>query len=112
MPRMPRVAVVTDTTHYLPREVVRDGMGSTLVSLYVNWGDTRRRPRVRHAETSTRFYAHLRRRASCRRPRSRPSATSSQVYEPIVEAGDDIVSIHLSGGISGTVGAAGQARRR
>src|SRR5918994_1821133 len=32
------------------------------------------------------------------------------VYEPLVERGDDIVSIHLSGGISGTVRAAEQAR--
>ena len=33
---MSRVAVVTDTTHYLPREVI-DRHGITLVSLYVNW---------------------------------------------------------------------------
>ena len=32
------------------------------------------------------------------------------VYEPLVANGDDIVSIHLSGGISGTVRAAEQAR--
>jgi DegV family protein with EDD domain len=32
------------------------------------------------------------------------------VYEPLVEAGDDVLSIHLSGGISGTVRAAEQAR--
>ena len=32
------------------------------------------------------------------------------VYEPLLEAGDDVLSIHLSGGISGTVEAARQAR--
>jgi DegV family protein with EDD domain len=32
-----------------------------------------------------------------------------EVYEPLAEAGLDIVSIHLSGGISGTVAAARQA---
>ena len=37
-------------------------------------------------------------------------ATSSQVYEPLLDQGDDIVSIHLAGGMSGTVRAAEQAR--
>ncbi len=32
------------------------------------------------------------------------------VYEPLVERGDDVLSIHLSGAISGTVRAAEQAR--
>jgi DegV family protein with EDD domain len=32
------------------------------------------------------------------------------VYEPLLEDGSDVLSIHLSGGISGTVGAAEQAR--
>ena len=32
------------------------------------------------------------------------------VYEPLIEQGGDIVSIHLSGGISGTVRSAEQAR--
>ena len=35
-PDMPGVAVVTDTTHYLPREVV-EAEDIRLVSLYVNW---------------------------------------------------------------------------
>ncbi len=33
---MSKVAIVTDTTHYLPREVV-ERHGFELVSLYVNW---------------------------------------------------------------------------
>jgi DegV family protein with EDD domain len=33
-----------------------------------------------------------------------------EVYEPLLEAGRDIVSVHISGGISGTVRAAEQAR--
>ena len=32
------------------------------------------------------------------------------VYEPLIEQGSDILSIHLSGGISGTVRSAEQAR--
>ncbi len=35
---MPSVAVVTDTTQYLPSEVI-ERHGISLVSLYVNWND-------------------------------------------------------------------------
>ena len=59
------------------------------------------------------FYdAAARARASCRAPRSRRSATSSRSTSRCSRPGDDIVSIHLSGGISGTVRAAEQARDR
>lgn len=51
---------------------------------------------------------------------SQSGATTSQpsigdflaVYEPLLEAGREIVSIHISAGISGTFEAAGQARQR
>jgi DegV family protein with EDD domain len=98
--------VVTDTTHYLPREIV-EREGIQLVSLYVNWnGGTDKESAMPDFGS---FYEHL--------GRTKDLPTTSQpsvgdflaVYEPIVDAGDDIVSIHLSGGISGTVGAAQQA---
>jgi DegV family protein with EDD domain len=105
---MGRVQVVTDTTHYLPREIVeRDGIH--LVSLYVNWdGRTDRESALGDFGS---FYSHL--------AETKDLPTTSQpsvgdflaVYEPIIAAGDDIVSVHLSGGISGTVGAAAQARQ-
>ena len=47
----------------------------------------------------------------CRPPPSPRSGTSSTSTEPLVEEGRDIVSIHISGGISGTVEAARQADR-
>ncbi|MEA2126796.1 MAG: fatty acid kinase fatty acid binding subunit [Solirubrobacteraceae bacterium] len=105
---MGRVRVVTDTTHYLPRDIV-EREGIELVSLYVNWnGATDRESEMGDFGD---FYAHL--------GTSKDLPTTSQpsvgdflaTYEPIAEAGDDIVSIHLSGGISGTVGAAHQARQ-
>ncbi len=105
---MARVEVVSDTTHYLPRDLV-ERLGLHLVSLYVTWrGHTDRESDL---EDFADYYAHL--------GSSRELPTTSQpsvgdflaVYEPIVEAGDDIVSIHLSGGISGTVGTAAQARQ-
>src|SRR3954465_5561274 len=109
---MGRTRIVTDTTHYLPDEVVeRDDL--SLVSLYLNWNDPARPGRTdREADLPDfdAFYDHLR-VAKDLPTTSQPSGgLSLAFFEPIVEAGDDVVSIHLSGGISGTVRAAEQAR--
>ena len=103
---MPGVAVVTDTTHYLPAEVVaRHELHQ--VSLYVNWdGRTDRESDLPDYDA---FYDHMRTAATLPST-SQPSVGDFlAVYEPLVEAGDDVLSIHLSGGISGTVEAARQA---
>jgi DegV family protein with EDD domain len=104
---MPGVAVVTDTTHYLPTEVAaRHELH--LVSLYVNWGG--RTDRESDLPDYDAFYDHMRSAAQLPST-SQPSVGDFlTVYEPLLEAGDDVLSIHLSGGISGTVEAARQAR--
>ena len=101
------VAVVTDTTHYLPRALV-ERHSLHLVSLYVRWD----RVLEREADITdlAAFYERLR--------AARDLPTTSQpsvgdflaVYEPLLERGDDIVSVHLAAGISGTYGTALQAR--
>ncbi len=99
--------VVTDTTHYLPHDLV-ERAGLQLVSLYLNWqGRTQKESELGGFD---RFYAHLR-EAKELPTTSQPSVGDFlAVYEPIVEAGDEIASFHISGGISGTVRAAEQAR--
>jgi DegV family protein with EDD domain len=103
---MPEVAVVTDTTHYLPAELVA-ARGVQEVSLYVRHGD--RQEREADIGDLDAFYDGL--RASTSLPTtSQPSIGDFlAVYEPLVEQGRDVVSIHISGGISGTVEAARQA---
>jgi DegV family protein with EDD domain len=104
---VPGVALVSDTTQYLPEEVVRRH-GLRLVSLYVNWnGRTDRESDLADYDA---FYDHM--RGAPELPStSQPSVGDFlTVYEPLLEAGDDVLSIHLSGGISGTVHAAEQAR--
>ena len=104
---MPGVAVVTDTTHYLPRDVV-ERHGLQLVSLYVNWNG--RTDRESDLGDYDGFYDYMRTAAQLPST-SQPSVGDFlAVYEPLLERGDDVLSIHLSGGISGTVGAAQQAR--
>jgi DegV family protein with EDD domain len=107
--KTPRVAVVTDTTASLPGGLVREhGLG--LVSLYVSWdGRSARESGVTDLDA---FYDRL--RGARQLPTtSQPSIGDFlEVYEPLLQAGRDIVSIHLSGAISGTVEAARQAAER
>jgi DegV family protein with EDD domain len=103
---MPDVAVVTDTTHYLPADLVAQ-RGVREVSLYVGAGD--RQEREADISDLGAFYDGLR-SASSLPTTSQPSIGDFlAVYEPLVQEGRDIVSIHISGGISGTVEAARQA---
>jgi len=106
---VPRVAVVTDTTAYLPSRLVEEN-GIELVSLYVNWADgSERESEMANFDA---FYDRL--RSSDQLPTtSQPSIGDFlAVYEPLVEQGRDVVSIHISGGISGTVESARQAAER
>jgi len=105
MPDTP-VAVVTDSTHYLPRELVAD-RGIQVVSLYVNQGGVI--TKESEMPDFAAFYEEL--RTSDRLPTtSQPSIGDFiEVYEPLAAAGRDIVSVHLSGGVSGTVESARQA---
>jgi DegV family protein with EDD domain len=102
-----KVAVVTDSTHYMPAEV-SERHGLRTVSLYVTQdGDTVRESELTDYDA---FYERMR-SARALPTTSQPSVGDFlAVYEPLVEQGADIVSIHLSGGISGTVRSAEQAR--
>jgi fatty acid kinase fatty acid binding subunit len=102
-------AVVCDTTAYLPSELI-DSLGIETISLYVAVDG--------HQEAEAeivdygKFYDRLR--------ASEEGATTSQpsigdfasVYEPLLDEGREVVSVHISAGISGTFEAAGQARER
>ncbi|WP_445149045.1 DegV family protein [Baekduia sp. Peel2402] len=103
---MSRVAVVTDTTHYAPRELLA-AHGIHQVSLYVNLGD--RHERESDMPDFDAFYDEL--RGMDQLPTtSQPSIGDFlEVYEPLAEAGQDIVSVHIAGGISGTPETARQA---
>jgi DegV family protein with EDD domain len=100
------VAVVTDSTAYLPRELVVQ-RGIREVSLYVRDGAGQRREL--DIDDYGRFYDDLR-DASQLPTTSQPSIGDfAAVYEPLLADGRDIVSVHISGGISGTVETARQA---
>ncbi len=108
---MGSVAVVTDTCHYLPRQLVA-ARGIHEVSLYVHWGPAHHSREDREADLPDfdAYYEHLR--------TTKQLPTTSQpsigdflaVYEPLLAEGREIVSIHLSGAISGTLTSAEQTR--
>jgi DegV family protein with EDD domain len=102
------VAVASDTTSYLPRAAVAE-RDIHEVSLYVSLdGHQQRESDI--LEDADRFYDALR--------ASQEAATTSQpavgdflaVWRPILEAGDDLISIHIASGISGTYSSAVSAR--
>jgi DegV family protein with EDD domain len=103
---MPPVAVVSDSTHYLPRELAnREGIHQ--VSLYVGW----RGEPVRELDMDGfgDFYQRLRTDPELPTTSQPSIGDFLAVWEPLLADGQDIVSIHLAGGISGTVEAARQA---
>jgi len=103
---MAAVRIVTDSTHYLPGELVaRHDLD--VVSLYVNEdGATVRESELTDLDA---FYDRLR--------GARGLPTTSQpslggflaIYEPLLAAGHDIASVHITAGISGTAETARQA---
>ena len=104
-------AVVVDTTSYLPEELI-DRYGIHRVSLYVTLdGEQKRESEISAAEYDD-FYERLR-RSDAGATTSQPSVGDfREVYEPLLADGREIVSIHLSAGISGTCESARQARQQ
>ncbi len=101
------VAVVTDSTTYLPPELIKR-WGIQQVSLYVGWGDERLPEREYDLDQ---FYARLR-DSSDLPSTSQPSVGDFLAcFEPLAEAGRDIVSIHIASGLSGTYESAIEAAR-
>jgi DegV family protein with EDD domain len=103
------VAIVSDTCHYLPRELI-EAHDIHLVSLYVHRGDSARRESdiVDYGA----YYRELK-DLSGLPTTSQPSIGDFlAVYEPLLDQGNEIVSIHLAGGMSGTVASAEQAREQ
>jgi DegV family protein with EDD domain len=104
---MSPVTVVTDTTNYLPRELA-DKEGIHQVSLYVGWQDDQRREI--ELDGFDAFYERLRTDPDLPTTSQPSIGDFLSVWEPLLQAGQDIVSIHLAGGISGTCESARQAQ--
>jgi DegV family protein with EDD domain len=102
------LAIVTDSTPYLPRALIERSQIRE-VSLYVGWdGELLRESTYTDLDA---FYVRL--HDSERLPTtSQPSAGDFiATYEPLLSAGSDVLSIHIAGGLSGTCESAREAAR-
>ncbi|HYH61036.1 MAG TPA: DegV family protein [Solirubrobacterales bacterium] len=105
-----KTTVVVDTTAYLPDETITE-LGIQRISLYVTLDGVQKRESEIESTEYDDFYERLR--------KSPGGATTSQpsvgdftsLYEPLLANGGEVVSIHLSAGISGTFESANQARQ-
>ncbi len=102
------VAVVTDSTTYLPPELIEQWRIAQ-VSLYVGWeGDLR--PEHEYTDLDA-FYERLHNSPGLPTT-SQPSVGDFlAVYEPLLRSGHDVVSIHIASGLSGTCESAREAAR-
>jgi len=103
---VPSVAVVTDSTHYLPRALA-DEQEIHQVSLYVGWHGAEEREL--ELDGFAGFYERLRDDPELPTTSQPSIGDFLAAWEPLLEAGREVVSIHLAGGISGTCEAARQA---
>jgi DegV family protein with EDD domain len=104
-----RTEVVCDTTSYLPAEMLaRRGIHE--ISLYVGL-EGQLEPEAAIADYDE-FYERLR-TSDSKVTTSQPSLGDFvEVYEPLLATGKDVISLHLSGTVSGTCEAAEQAAHR
>lgn len=100
------IKIVTDSTAYPTDEEIKE-MNLTVVPLYVtsNKGIYKERVEISDEE----FYRRLREDEEF--SRSQPSTNDFvEAYKPLLEQGHEIVSIHISSILSGTVNAANAAK--
>jgi DegV family protein with EDD domain len=105
---MTQVAVVTDSTSYLAPGVAEQH-GVVVVPLYVVFGGDRTVPEIEITDYPA-FFEELRTEETLPTT-SQPSVGDFRAaYEPLLADGREIVSVHISGGLSGTPEAARQAK--
>ena len=105
---MSPVSVVTDSTSYLPPELI-DRHRIEVVPLYVVFGGDRTVPEIEITDYPA-FFEELR-TAEKLPTTSQPSVGDFRsTFEPLLADGGEVVSVHISGGLSGTPEAARQAK--
>ena len=104
---MSNVVVVTDSTAYIPDHIFKK-LNSQVVPLHVIGGYKFYKDGV---DLKAEDYYPMLKTAKKLPTTSQPSPQEfMDIYKPILDRGDKIVSIHISTGISGTINSANQAK--
>lgn len=105
---MPKVAIVTDSTAYIPPELLKS-YDVKIVPLQLIWGEQTFRDNV--DITPAEFYERLP-RVKAHPTTSQPSpAAFKEIYDRLIAEGFDILSVHISSKLSGTIDSATQAKQ-
>lgn len=100
---MGKIAIVTDSTAYLPQSLI-DEYGIYIVPLSVNFGEETYREGV---DMSTQEFYNYLGKAKDLPTTSQPAIGDFlQLYDKLATEFDEIISIHISSGISGTLSTA------
>jgi DegV family protein with EDD domain len=106
VPHVPSVAIVTDSTSDLPRDLA-DELGITVVPLTLTLDGTSYRDGVDIGPDD--FYHKLERSGGVATTSQPPIGEFSEVYERLLGDHDQVISLHISSRLSGTVESARQA---
>ncbi|OJX41264.1 MAG: hypothetical protein BGO78_00500 [Chloroflexi bacterium 44-23] len=104
---MSQVMIVTDSTAYIPEEILR-GLPVRIVPLQVIWGEEQFRDGVDILPTE--FYERLKTAEVMPSTSQTTPATFIELYSKLNSEGYDILSMHISEKLSGTIDSAVQAR--
>ncbi|MGB9834678.1 MAG: DegV family protein [bacterium] len=106
---MSKIRIVTDSTCYLPPEVLQEYPELVIVPLYVSFGEKSYREGV---NLKTEDFFSMLKKSKTLPTSSQPSVGDFlEVYRPLVEEGSAIISLHISSKLSGTVDSAQQAAK-
>ena len=106
---MTKVAIVTDSTANMPQDLIKD-YHVTALPLQVLWGNESYRDGI--DIQTTEFYARLKTAKEMPTTSQTTPDTFMGAYRRLLEEGYDILSIHISSKLSGTLDSALQARTR
>ena len=105
---MKKVAIITDSTAYLPQEML-DSLGISVVPLTVNWDGVSYRDGIDIRPDE--FYTRLAKSETLPTTSQSTVGDYSMVFERLIAQDRDILALPISSGISGSVNSAIQAAK-
>lgn len=104
---MSKIMIVTDSTAYIPEETIKD-LPIKIVPLQVIWGDDQYRDGIDIIPTQ--FYERLQTAEIMPTTSQTTPGTFKDLYQKLNSEGYQILSIHISSKLSGTLDSAHQAK--
>ncbi|MFL2764080.1 MAG: DegV family protein [Dehalococcoidia bacterium] len=101
------IKIITDSTSDLPKEIAEE-LGIIVIPLNVHFGDEVYKDGVDIFPDE--FYPRLEKSAELPKTSQPSIGDFINIYKPILDNGDQIISIHVSSKLSGTFNSASQAK--